>query len=1076
MNTFADLYDYLRHKKNASIISFLEKSWSGKDKQESLFRLFAYLGLNPDFTEYSICDGNFNKQTIKPNLNLHILLQKNLKDKGDKSDLTLMHKTHKKLIITSSKNLTRYHIGDLDIRDIILLAANYKEYSYQICIVVKNKEKFQSIVKKSESCNEDIIQACNQALIYDWSDLNAWYYNFKLNYENIPYDLLVEEKKSCLNLLFHQEYAIRRTMDIKNNHKHALWGHIPRSGKSYIMAGLILRDSEYKDICNYLLITTAPNETISQYINIFTKSIQFCDFNIINLQDKKCNINQHAKNIIIGSKQFLDKKIGKKAINWLKDVKFDIRFIDESHYGGTTELAQQMLNLYGKYAFTVHITATYLKPISTYNIVPEAQVLWTLEDINLCKNIIISENVLKIKQRHGNQYVKGLFKIFPKKLIAKEYAVYPELHLLTLGFQPDIKQEFINYVDGNEGWSLESLFMLRSEKGEILPDFIKKNDIKILLKNIFGKFYQSSESLNYNKFSKEIGILDRIENITQKYNSRWFCKETPLTILCFLPCGIEHLSIDKLSHALKALIVSGKLLPDFEVELINSTSNGGNSAKSIIQDTQTRAKNNGKKGVLILSGKQCSLGVTIPKCDIVLLMNNTKTFDTMYQMIFRCMTEAPNKRCGFVIDLNIQRSIDLLVNYADKIYSTKPLKDGIKYVLEQRLITFNADYWLKEYFELSPMNINDLTDKIYNIWMSNPVNCIHKILTNWNIKINLSKEAQHILNKTLSISNIIQKTTKKNKLTISKSNDIDISKGIEKTKSSSTSLKLEKIEKNVNFIQDVLRFIIPLVCVLTMNKKLNNFKDICDYVQSNEKAKLIVIYQIKIWWKKDIADNILDIFSNIYVNMNEEQKKSIDRIIQQIKELLKKNRYNFKKLGQLFDEILIPHELEKKLNAEVSTPFSLRQEMLGKIPSDFWTEPRKVIELSCGKGGFLIDLVEKFMLGLKTKYPNKAQRYKVIVEECLYFVDINPTNIYICKTILDPDNQYKLNFHEGDALKLDIREKWGLDGFDLVIGNPPYNMSGNTATGNTIWQKFVKFALEKCLLLGGYLIFVHPPG
>jgi hypothetical protein len=401
MNTFIDLYDYIRHKKNTSILSFLKKSWNGKDKQESLFRLFIYLGLNPDFHNYYVCDGNFNKQTIQPNLDINLLFQKNIKDKGDKSDLTLMHKTRKILIITTSKNLNKYHIGDLDIRDIMLLASNYKEYSYQICIVVKNKEKLHSIIKKAESCNQDIIDMCNQALIYDWDDLNTWYYNFKLNYENIPYKLLIKEQKSCLNLRFHQEYAIRRTMDIKTAHKHALWGHIPRSGKSYIMAGLILRDSEYKDICNYLLITTAPNETISQYINIFTKTIQFCDFNVLNLQDKKHDFNpKYTKNIIIGSKQFLDKKIGKKTIDWLKDVVFEIRFIDESHYGGTTELAQQMLNLYGKEAFTVYITATYLKPINAYHITPETQVLWTLEDINLCKNILILENASKIKQRY----------------------------------------------------------------------------------------------------------------------------------------------------------------------------------------------------------------------------------------------------------------------------------------------------------------------------------------------------------------------------------------------------------------------------------------------------------------------------------------------------------------------------------------------------------------------------------------------------------------------------------------------------------------------------------------------------
>jgi hypothetical protein len=78
--------------------------------------------------------------------------------------------------------------------------------------------------------------------------------------------------------------------------------------------------------------------------------------------------------------------------------------------------------------------------------------------------------------------------------------------------------------------------------------------------------------------------------------------------------------------------------------------------------------------------------------------------------------------------------------------------------------------------------------------------------------------------------------------------------------------------------------------------------------------------------------------------MTENQQKSIDRVIQQIKDLLSKNRYNFKDLGQLFDEILVPNELEKKTNAEVSTPFSLCQEMLAKIPEAFWNEPKKVFE------------------------------------------------------------------------------------------------------------------------------------
>jgi type I restriction-modification system DNA methylase subunit len=146
----------------------------------------------------------------------------------------------------------------------------------------------------------------------------------------------------------------------------------------------------------------------------------------------------------------------------------------------------------------------------------------------------------------------------------------------------------------------------------------------------------------------------------------------------------------------------------------------------------------------------------------------------------------------------------------------------------------------------------------------------------------------------------------------------------------------------------------------------------------------------------------------------------------------------------LIDKYLIPQELEKKSNAEVSTPFKLRQGMLDKIPLEFWTSIKKVFEPCAGKGGFIVDIIDRFMEGLKEKYPDENFRYKIIVEECLYVSDINPTNIFICKLLIDPYNEYKLNYNEGNTLELDIKEKWDIEGFDTVIGNPPYNAYGDT--------------------------------
>jgi hypothetical protein len=187
-----------------------------------------------------------------------------------------------------------------------------------------------------------------------------------------------------------------------------------------------------------------------------------------------------------------------------------------------------------------------------------------------------------------------------------------------------------------------------------------------------------------------------------------------------------------------------------------------------------------------------------------------------------------------------------------------------------------------------------------------------------------------------------------------------------------------------------------------------------------------------------------------------------------------KNIKNNRELSKLIDKYLIPQEHEKKSNAEVSTPFMLRQEMLDKIPIEFWTSIKKVFEPCAGKGGFIVDIIDRFMNGLKEAIHDEKERYKTIVEECLYFSDINPTNIFICKLLIDPYNEYKLNYNEGNTLELDIKEKWDIDGFDAVIGNPPYQNS-NGASNGTLWDKFVLQSFE-ITKPHGYICMVHPSG
>ena len=160
------------------------------------------------------------------------------------------------------------------------------------------------------------------------------------------------------------------------------------------------------------------------------------------------------------------------------------------------------------------------------------------------------------------------------------------------------------------------------------------------------------------------------------------------------------------------------------------------------------------------------------------------------------------------------------------------------------------------------------------------------------------------------------------------------------------------------------------------------------------------------------------------------------------------------KAYQEIEKIIKPTDEARSKNAEILTPLSLAQEMIDKVPNKFWKKPIMVFEPTCGKGVFLCLAYDKFI--------KAGIDRQVILEKCLYFADLNPVNVYICKMLLDPLDNYKLNYYVGDTLKLDVEKEFKIGKFDLVIGNPPY-------TGS-LWKKFTLFAQDICYIL----VFVVP--
>ena len=1091
MKTYKELFLFLQSSTYTDIEDWLScEKWKGKDKQEALLRLCARLGLLHKIKDFSVCCGNFNLNTIHTQISTRDIFftHKNkevcLNDKGDSSDLTGIHKTHPKhLLVCTSKCIRHISIKKLDID---YIGTNFKQYDEKgytmtLGIVVKDAQEFYSKLERTERTTIELkkfIQRHN-TIVIDWKDLNEAYHNFKSIYGKTSFQNLITVQTSPLVLRLHQKLCCLKTMRWKGITNRILWGHIQRSGKSYIIGGVVIEDSREKPECNYLVITTAPNETVLQYLQVFGCS-QFGDFNVVRLDGTTKKPVLKNKNIIICSKQFLQTKLDQEPIEqsrekkqkeektrsvpWLKSMRFDMRFVDESHNGGTTELAQKTLDYYGNDSFTVYITATYSKPSHDYQIPREHWILWDLEDINLCKRIDVENNGKRLVEKHGDD-MKHLLQQYSTESIMADFSKYPDLDILTMNITPEILPDILEDTKTNlYGWSPDACFLLKqgvneNQKQSIVyqPEFQNEKENLKLWHTIFGK--PGRFGVPDNDYPDELVFMKRIEKICKNpmTSSRFVGDFDQNVILAFLP---PH-NIDLVSKTTQQLLEKEQVVPDYDILCINSKTTI--DPKQAILDSKIRAKNRGKKGVLVLSGRQCSLGVTIDDCDIVLLLNSTQSYDTVFQMMFRCMTEGKGKKRGFVIDLNIHRMIQtILLEYASVVQPNSHPKNAIRYLLQERLINLNSDHW-NPCFGHKSSRLATLTDSIYEVYSSRMSCALENLFKRMSLKQDLFSKNEYDTMKNI-FNNLPLSISKQKKLV----QEETLKKGLEKVQAPidpAEPPEHNEEEKHLN-PKDILRPVSIVISLLTIHdNEKTTLGEMFSLLENDEQKKSILLNQVRVWWggnvSKEDVEGLIRIFGTYLA-----KDQDTTTLIRQVKELFCKNKKNSKELSKIIDKYLIPQENEKKKNAEVSTPLQLRQEMLETIPVEFWREKKKVLEPCSGKGGFLMDVVDKFMTGLKKTYPDEKQRYKEIVEDCLYFSDINGMNIFISRLLLDPCNEYKLNYNEGDTLQqLHIKEKWGVVGFDAIIGNPPYN--------NELWSKFVEWSL--CSLCEeGLLLYVHP--
>ena len=304
--------------------------------------------------------------------------------------------------------------------------------------------------------------------------------------------------------------------------------------------------------------------------------------------------------------------------------------------------------------------------------------------------------------------------------------------------------------------------------------------------------------------------------------------------------------------------------------------------------------------------------------------------------------------------------------------------------------------------------------------------------------------------------------------------DDSIEHNSEKLESGDEEEKPEKEEKKdicISFTKDVLPYVIPLTCILTIKNANKDFVKMLNDIQENPELLDMFDDMCLIWWnKKDLINIIKNIVSKYFdknsntYNISINFKMSLQSLIDSPKELL-----------ELINECLKPKEIEKKKFGEVFTPMSfINNDMLGDLEAYYKEKYNKNIfedetlkwgDTTTGMGNFPIAIYYKLMDGLKKKIPNEKDRKKHILEKMLFMAEYNKKNCFILKQIFNMNNEFKLNLYEGDSLQLDIQKEFGITKFDIVIGNPPYNEELKSTGAKALYNKFVEYYIEKCNLL-----------
>jgi hypothetical protein len=1094
--------------------------------------------------------------------------------KEDPKDLYVL--IQNKFYDKEKSSADKYDVTKIAHRAKLLTSERFNNSTYKIVLMVNSKQLLDDKIKRNRNDDFGLVSD-----IFGLDEIEGWFQNMLYDlYNSTTIDDFIKREikdKPTLQLRFHQELIVNSSnaylnLEGEKSRKKFIWGCVPRSGKSYMVAGMVDKRKHLDN--DVLIILGAKSETESQFIEMFKDYDNFKEYGIVTTPGELTKERREGKHkfIFLLSQEkikinnFTDKF--KEDYSALFEKKHIDLYFDEIHKGGSTEtsqnkLIQSLLDNKIRIDLFVMVTATYARPTIAYEQLvtayPPVILNWSYNDqqdmkeltnvdklnsFKLSRNNDIEREVIEnlldeYKIRFGDDYLNS---------IEDYYKKYPELVIINPFIDIETQNEKLFNLHGNVfklscsaiGKTIEeikepsSIFEDNNAVIDLLQFIARIDEDNTLSDNcIYGKLKYNYNYDVVNKLHSQLWFLPYSNLYTNPQQCKFDKKITsdksdktgyendedkdgglhniePLTRGLVL----NLLNIPFYKNNFCFLVVHNQKIYDFYTNTVSNkdiytkddcvryTKTEKGSVKDIIKGFELEAYKK-KKSLIILTGSMLRLGISLPCVDLAFNFDDIKSIDLNYQTMFRVVTERENKKYGYYLDFYPERAIQFLYQY-NEVYGGgfKKSKNMDELVIQLQSLLYLFNYngiSIRRIDEKQTLKLyNTLIEKLKltkndysNRYVKEGIDTIKKLL--------LAQTNKEIIDKLKNLRFKKDKSGKKNSTKKIVKEGVDKDRAMLRQGDDEDKKDVEKEEDeemiSIEEISTLLHTFVSLVALFSDQKnyncntliecfenivsdlsKLEEFQDFCNC--NSEHIDVLGCYMKRTQeytlenYKKSIQV-IIDIINN---PKNSELTNSLIIIFENIREAIgmKENliySMDIKNIQDKIEEYLPVRQVEKDKYGEVFTPMSLIEEMIDKLPKSVWKNPDlKWLDPANGIGNFPMVIFMRLNEGLKDVdgFKDEKKRKEHIIKNMLYMVELNEKNVAVSRKIFGKE----ANIYCGSFLEDGWKTAFGIDKFDVIVGNPPYNEGGTGREGLKNLDEIFTIHSFDHLNLKGYLLFI----